>query len=106
MASIVSHAVVDEEDLAAAVELAQDRVADQAGRRTRRRTSGSAGDPRAASRSRSGRGRRPAPGCSVRGIGVADSVSTSTSRRSCFRRSLCGHAEALLLVDDDQAEVA
>ena len=42
---------------------------------------------------------------SVRGIGVADSVSTSTSRRSCLSRSLCGDAEALLLVDDDQAEV-
>ena len=27
--------------------------------------------------------------CSVRGMGVAVSVSTSTSRRSCFRRSLC-----------------
>ena len=42
---------------------------------------------------------------SVRGIGVAVSVSTSTSLRSCFSRSLCRDAEPLLLVDDDQAEV-
>ncbi len=42
---------------------------------------------------------------SVRGIGVAVSVSTSTWLRICLRRSLCVDAEALLLVDDHQAEV-
>ena len=43
--------------------------------------------------------------CSVRGIGVAVSVSTCTSARSSFSRSLCADAEMLLLVDDDEAEV-
>ena len=42
---------------------------------------------------------------SVRGIGVAVSVSTSTSAVSCLIASLWLHAEALLLVDDEQAEV-
>ena len=44
--------------------------------------------------------------CSVRGMGVADMVSTSTSLRSCFSRSLWRDAEALLFVDDDEAEIA
>ena len=43
--------------------------------------------------------------CSVRGIGVADMVSTSTCLRICLMRSLCRHAEALLLVDDQQPEI-
>ena len=43
--------------------------------------------------------------CSVRGIGVAVMVSTSTVFLSCLSFSLCAHAEALLLVDDQQAEV-
>ena len=43
--------------------------------------------------------------CSVRGIGVADSVSTCTSARSSFSRSLWRDAEMLLLVDHDEAEV-
>ena len=38
--------------------------------------------------------------CSVRGIGVADSESTSTSSRSCAQQLLLRDAEALLLVDD------
>ena len=42
---------------------------------------------------------------SVRGIGVAVSVSTSTSARSAFFALLVAHAEAVLLVDDQQAEV-
>ena len=42
---------------------------------------------------------------SVRGIGVADIVSTSTPARSFFIFSLWLHAEALLLVDHEQAEV-
>ena len=42
---------------------------------------------------------------SVRGIGVAVRVSTSTCARRCLIRSLCLHAEALLLVDHEQAEV-
>ena len=42
---------------------------------------------------------------SVRGIGVAESVSTSTLARIALMRSLWLHAEALLLVDDEQAEV-
>ena len=39
----------------------------------------------------------------VRGIGVAVRVSTSTSVRSFLMASLWVHAEALLLVDDQQA---
>ena len=42
---------------------------------------------------------------SVRGIGVAVSVSTSTSVLQLLDRLLVGDAEALLLVDDEQAEV-
>ena len=42
---------------------------------------------------------------SVRGIGVAVSVSTSTSVRSSLIALLVGDAEALLLVDHEQAEV-
>ena len=42
---------------------------------------------------------------SVRGIGVAVSVSTSTSVLSCLICSLWLDAEALLLVDHEQAEV-
>ena len=42
---------------------------------------------------------------SVRGIGVAESESTSTSRRSARSSSFCCDAEALLLVDDDEAEL-
>ena len=43
--------------------------------------------------------------CSVRGIGVAVSVSTSTVCADCLQPLLVLDAEALLLVDDDQAEV-
>ena len=43
--------------------------------------------------------------CSVRGIGVAVSVSTWTLPRSSLSRSLCADAEVLLLVDDQQAQV-
>ena len=42
---------------------------------------------------------------SVRGIGVADRVRTSTSRAELLEPLLGGHAEPLLLVDDDEAEV-
>ena len=42
---------------------------------------------------------------SVRGIGVAVSVSTSTFVRHLLDPLLVLHAEALLLVDDEQAEV-
>ena len=41
---------------------------------------------------------------SVRGIGLAVSVSTSTPSAMRFTASLCGHAEALFLVDDEEAE--
>ena len=41
---------------------------------------------------------------SVRGIGVAVSVSTSTSVAQLLDALLVLHAEALLLVDDEQAE--
>ncbi len=52
------------------------------------------------------RSRRPAIAMfSVRGIGVAVSVSRSTSARSFFSCFLLAHAEALLLVDDDEAEI-
>ncbi len=43
--------------------------------------------------------------CSVRGIGVAVSVSTSTSLAHLLQALLVGDAEALLLVDDHEAEV-
>ena len=43
--------------------------------------------------------------CSVRGIGVAESVRTSTWCAHRLQALLLLHAEALLLVDDDQAEV-
>ncbi len=43
--------------------------------------------------------------CSVRGMGVAVSVSTCTSSRRAFSRSLCADAEMLLLVDDDKPEI-
>ena len=44
--------------------------------------------------------------CKVRGIGVAVSVSTCTSARSAFSRSLWATPKVLLLVDDDEAEIA
>ena len=43
--------------------------------------------------------------CSVRGIGVAESVKTSTLARYSFEPLLVHHAETLLFVDDDQAEI-
>ena len=43
--------------------------------------------------------------CSVRGIGVALSVRTSTSSRSDFKQLLLRDAEALLLVEDDEPEL-
>ena len=43
--------------------------------------------------------------CSVRGMGVAVRVSTSTVARSVLSLSLDRHPELLLLVDDEQAEV-
>ena len=50
--------------------------------------------------------RRPASDiCSVRGIGVADSVSTSTLSLQLAQQLLLLDAEALLLVHDQQAEV-
>ena len=85
----VVDAVVDEVHLPAAVHLAQDRVADElvvpaddarldrlAVRRRRFEVARSRGCPAATA-------------CSVRGIGVAVIVSTSTVARSCFSRSLC-----------------
>ena len=43
---------------------------------------------------------------SVRGIGVAVIVSTSTRLRSCLMRLLVRHAKTLLFVDDEQSEIA
>ena len=43
--------------------------------------------------------------CSVRGIGVADSVSTCTSDAQLLQALLVRDAEMLLLVDDDEAEI-
>ena len=52
------------------------------------------------------RSRRPASErCSVRGIGVAVSVSTSDRQLQRLEPLLVPHAEAMLFVDDDQAEV-
>jgi len=41
----------------------------------------------------------------VRGMGVAVSVSTSTSARSCVHLLFVAHAEAVLFIDDEQAQV-
>jgi hypothetical protein len=41
---------------------------------------------------------------SVRGIGVAVRVSTSTSARIDFQGFLLAHAKTVFLVDDDEAE--
>ena len=81
-------AVVDEEHLAAAVELAQDRVAHQPGDASATRVwigSRSSGGVSMTLMSRTPASAR----FSVRGIGVADSVSTWTSVRICLSRSLC-----------------
>ena len=43
--------------------------------------------------------------CSVRGMGVAESVSTSTCLADILDRLLVRHAEALLLVDNEQAQI-
>ena len=43
--------------------------------------------------------------CSVRGIGVAESVSTSTVARSSLQPLFDIDAEPLLFVDDDETEV-
>ena len=100
------HAVVQEEDLAAAVLLAQERLADQlVVLGVRRGASRSPGGPAAASESAEMSRTPESDMCSVRGIGVAESVSTSTVARSSLKCSLCVDAEALLLVDDHQPEV-
>ena len=81
------HAVVDEVDLAAALQFLLDGRADQL-------LVECATTVWIARRSLGGvsitlMSRRPSSDmCSVRGIGVADMVSTSTSLRSCFSRSL------------------
>ena len=98
-------AVVHVERLAAARALALERLAHE-----RLVVLADVGAHRAAAlrrRSRSPRSsRRPASDiCSVRGIGVADIAITSTRRRSWRSRSFWRDAEALLLVDDQQAEV-
>ena len=97
--------VVDEEDLAAAVELAQDRVADEPGRRL--------GDPRL--------DRQAVLGRRLDDRHVADAGQRQVQRPRDRRRRQRQHvdlapellqpllgrdAEALLLVDDHQAEVA
>ena len=43
--------------------------------------------------------------CMVRGMGVADSVSTSMDSRKFLQPLFVLHAEALLLVDDDQPQI-
>ena len=99
-----AHAVVDEEDLPAAPHLAQDRLADQA--------LVEAAHLRA-HRDAVGRRRldhrqvaQPAKAIwSVRGIGVAVSVSTSTVSLQLLDALLVRDAEAVLLVDHEQAEV-
>ena len=54
----------------------------------------------------SDRSRRPLTAiCSVRGMGVALSVSTSTLRAQLLDALLVRDAEALLFVDDEQAQV-
>ena len=43
--------------------------------------------------------------CMVRGMGVAESVSTSMTFAQVLQLLFVAHAEALFLVDDDQAQV-
>ena len=50
--------------------------------------------------------RPPSAMLSVRGMGVAVRVSTCTLARSALQALLVAHAEAVLLVDDDEPEVA
>ena len=82
-------AVVDVEHLAAARELLLDGVRDERRIELARDACGSRGDRPAASRSSDRSRRPPTASWSVRGIGVALSVSTSTFERSCLMRSLC-----------------
>ena len=97
--------VVDVEHLAAAVELAQDRVAHEAGRRLR--------DPGLDRQPVLGRrlddAQVPDPGQReverARDRRRADSVSTSTARPQLLEPLLRRDAEPLLLVDDDEPEV-
>jgi hypothetical protein len=96
--------VVQEVDLPAALQLAQHRLADHAvalvahegldGQAALRRGGDHAQVAQALQRH-----------AQVRGMGVAVSVSTSTSARSAFICLLVAHAEAVLLVDDQQAQV-
>ena len=82
----VVDAVVDEVDLPAAIDLAQDHLADQ--RSLCRVTNVRIGRRACGAVSMMLMSRIPASDmCSVRGIGVALMVSTSTSVRSCLRNS-------------------
>ena len=85
----VVDAVVDEVDLPVAVQLAQDRVADQLGVEAGDARLDRPGGPAAASPGCEMSRMPSSDRCSVRGIGVAVSVSTSTVCRSCLSRSLC-----------------
>ena len=82
-------AVVDEVDLAAAVELLLQRRGDKRVAGRRRRPSSPPCDCSGAVWISEKFGTPTSDMCSVRGIGVADSVSTSTERRISLRRSLC-----------------
>ena len=85
----VLHAVVHEEHLPLAVQLAEDGLADAAGRRSGRPRCGWPGGPCGGVVSEL-MSRRPSSAmCSVRGIGVAVIVSTSTVARRLLRCSLC-----------------
>ena len=92
-------------DLAAAAELARGSPRARAPRRTRRRGCGSAGGRAAASRSRRCRAGPTSDMCSVRGIGVADIASTSTSVRSWRSSSFCATPKRCSSSTIDEAEV-
>jgi hypothetical protein len=78
----------DVEALAAAIALAQQRLADR--QRIERRDEGAHRQRSTGGVAISDSSRTPvSASCSVRGIGVADSVSTCTSAFSSFSRSLC-----------------
>ena len=82
-------AVVDEEHLAAALDLGANRARDDVGIELARPASEWTGGRAAASRSPTCRECPTSDMFSVRGIGVAVIVSTSTFLRSCLIRSLC-----------------
>ena len=98
--------VVQVERLAAAVVLAHAAPCARAPRRTRRRGCGSGRRPRGGVAMTEMSRRPESDMCSVRGIGVARQRQHVDLGAQLAQQLLLGDAEALLLVDDDEPEVA